>query len=196
MPLGENIKKKRNELKMSQEDLAGALGVSRQAVSKWETGQSEPSAKNLRELSGIFHISLTELMDSQQGKAEQPPQEINQKESHFKLLCCRWLGYIFLITGYSGYAGYYNSDLPKFYWLAVFALGFVLVTITSVRYFRKAKMQPLQLVLGIILICAIFFLPAVIPLENGLNVLIGHFVSFAAIALLNLLYWRYVWNDK
>ncbi len=97
MPLGENIKKKRNELKMSQEDLAGALGVSRQAVSKWETGQSEPSAKNLRELSGIFHISLTELMDSQQGKAEQPPQEINQKESHFKLLCCRWLGYIFLI---------------------------------------------------------------------------------------------------
>ena len=42
MSLGENIKAKRNELKLSQEYVAEQLGVSRQAVSKWETDQSEP----------------------------------------------------------------------------------------------------------------------------------------------------------
>ena len=46
MSLGENIRKKREELKLSQEYVAEKLGVSRQAVSKWETGQSEPTASN------------------------------------------------------------------------------------------------------------------------------------------------------
>ena len=45
MSLGENIKTKRSELKLSQEYVAEQLGVSRQAVSKWETDQSEPTAK-------------------------------------------------------------------------------------------------------------------------------------------------------
>ena len=53
MSLGENIKAKRNELKLSQEYVAEQLGVSRQAVSKWETDQSEPTAKNLTELAGL-----------------------------------------------------------------------------------------------------------------------------------------------
>ena len=53
MSLGENIKTKRNELKLSQEYVAEQLGVSRQAVSKWETDQSQPKAKNLTELATI-----------------------------------------------------------------------------------------------------------------------------------------------
>ena len=40
MALGENIKSRREELKLSQEYIAEQLGVSRQAVSKWETGGS------------------------------------------------------------------------------------------------------------------------------------------------------------
>ena len=49
MSLSANIRRKRKELKLSQEYVAEQLGVSRQAVSKWETGQSEPTAKNLTE---------------------------------------------------------------------------------------------------------------------------------------------------
>ena len=63
MTLGENIKKRREELKLSQEYVAEQLGVSRQAVSKWETGQSEPTASNLIRLAEVFEISLSELVD-------------------------------------------------------------------------------------------------------------------------------------
>ncbi len=63
MRLSENIKNKRQELKLSQEYVADQLGVSRQAVSKWETGQSEPTASNLAELATLFEISLSELVD-------------------------------------------------------------------------------------------------------------------------------------
>jgi len=61
MTLGENIKKRREELKLSQEYVAEQLGVSRQAVSKWETGQSEPNASNLAELAGLLETTLSEL---------------------------------------------------------------------------------------------------------------------------------------
>ena len=43
MKFGENLKLIRNDKKISQEDLAERLGVSRQSVSKWETGENYPS---------------------------------------------------------------------------------------------------------------------------------------------------------
>ncbi len=75
MGLNENIKKKRCELKLSQEYIAEQLGVSRQAVSKWETGQSEPTAKNLVELANLFQISLSELVSSEQVSKEQKKKQ-------------------------------------------------------------------------------------------------------------------------
>lgn len=64
MKLGENIREKRKELKLSQEYIAEKLGVSRQAVSKWETGQTDPTAKNLVELAQLFGITVSELVES------------------------------------------------------------------------------------------------------------------------------------
>lgn len=71
MSLSENIRNKREELKLSQEYVADQLGISRQAVSKWETGQSEPTASNLMELAALFEISLSELVDPQKYAEEQ-----------------------------------------------------------------------------------------------------------------------------
>lgn len=68
MNLGENIKARRQELKLSQEYVAERLGVSRQAVSKWETGQSEPTASNLIRLAEVFEISLSQLTGTGEGK--------------------------------------------------------------------------------------------------------------------------------
>ena len=198
MSLGENIKTKRSELKLSQEYVAEQLGVSRQTVSKWETDQSEPTAKNLTELAAIFQISLSELVEPQKYNAEQTAQERKWKEQRHnaKMLCCRWFGYIFLITGYSGYAGYYNSGLSDYYWIVVLILGIVLLLVTSINYFKKAQMKPLQLVLGFILICSVFLLPAILPFGNGLNVLIGHIVAFGSAAELSLKFWRPIWGQS
>lgn len=198
MSLGENIKAKSSELKLSQEYVAEQLGVSRQAVSKWETDQSEPTAKNLTELAAIFQISLSELVEPQKYHAEQAAHERKWKEQRHnsKMLFGRWLGYIFLITGYSGYAGYYNSGLSGYYWIAVLVLGIALLFVTSIAYFKKAQMKSLQLVLGLILICSVFLLPAILPFGNGLNVLIGHIVAFGMIAMLNLKFWRYTWPKQ
>ncbi len=60
--LGEVIKGHREENKMTQEFVAESLGVSRQAVSKWENGTSDPSTSNLIALAKLFNISPEELL--------------------------------------------------------------------------------------------------------------------------------------
>lgn len=65
MTLGEKIKEQRTAHGLSQETLAEQMGVSRQAVTKWETDQSAPSSEKLIALAKLFHISLDELIGNE-----------------------------------------------------------------------------------------------------------------------------------
>ena len=60
--LGETIKELRTSCKMTQEFVAEHLGVSRQAVSKWESGASDPSTANLLALAKLFEVSPADLL--------------------------------------------------------------------------------------------------------------------------------------
>ena len=60
--IGQVIKNHRVRCNMTQEFLADRLGVSRQAVSKWEKGQSDPSTTNLIALATIFNITPEEML--------------------------------------------------------------------------------------------------------------------------------------
>jgi len=60
--LGEALKAHRTRCKMTQEFVAEHLGVSRQAVSKWENGTSDPSTSNLLALAKLYGISAEELL--------------------------------------------------------------------------------------------------------------------------------------
>lgn len=64
MMLGEKIALLRGQNKMSQGDLAEKLEVSRQSVSKWETGASVPELDKLIMMSKLFNITLDELVQS------------------------------------------------------------------------------------------------------------------------------------
>ena len=61
--LGEFLKQHREECNMTQEFVAEAIGVSRQAVSKWENGASDPSTSNLIALAKLFKISAEEILN-------------------------------------------------------------------------------------------------------------------------------------
>ncbi|MBE6963785.1 MAG: helix-turn-helix transcriptional regulator [Ruminococcaceae bacterium] len=64
MTLGQRIHHYRTSLGISQETLGAHLGVSRQAVSKWETDAATPDMKNLLALAGVFGISVAELTET------------------------------------------------------------------------------------------------------------------------------------
>lgn len=62
--LGEALKDHRIRCKMTQEFVAEHLGVSRQAVSKWESGASDPSTSNLLALAKLYGINAEDLLRS------------------------------------------------------------------------------------------------------------------------------------
>ena len=73
MQIGEKIKHYRIKQKLTQEQLANKLFVSRKTISSWETGRSLPGISTLVELSSIFNISTDELLKND--------EQINE---HFK----------------------------------------------------------------------------------------------------------------
>ncbi len=60
--LGEALKARRAAANYTQEYVAETLGVSRQAVSKWESGTSEPSTANLMALARLYQVTVDELL--------------------------------------------------------------------------------------------------------------------------------------
>ena len=62
--LSETLKDHRTRCKMTQEFVAESLGVSRQAVSKWETGETDPTMSNLVLLAQLYGVTLAELLEN------------------------------------------------------------------------------------------------------------------------------------
>lgn len=62
MSLAQVLKEHRQRCKMTQEFVADAIGVSRQAVSKWESGASEPSTTNLCALAKLYGVPAEEML--------------------------------------------------------------------------------------------------------------------------------------
>lgn len=89
----ENLRYLRKINNMSQEDLANKLSVSRQAVSRWETGDTTPDAEVLIKLSELFNVSTDILLK------ENMNTQINSKYVAYKnnVRICRIVG-VFLIA--------------------------------------------------------------------------------------------------
>lgn len=68
----------RKENKLSQEELAEKIGVSRQAVSKWERAEASPDTDNLIRLAEVYGVSLDEMLT---GKKAEPKNEAPQSDS-------------------------------------------------------------------------------------------------------------------
>lgn len=82
MGVGEKIYKLRKEKGISQEKLGQSLGVSRQAVSKWETG-TLPDIENLSKLADFFSCSVDFLLDKEKGAEKEIPVEKKTKEKSY-----------------------------------------------------------------------------------------------------------------
>jgi len=89
MELGERILRLRGEKKLSQEELAEALGVSRQSVSKWENGVSVPELDKLMQMGELFGVSLDELVKGEAARkpaAGESPAPAAPEHSHRKII--------------------------------------------------------------------------------------------------------------
>ena len=110
MELNAQIKKYRTELKLSQEELAEKVYVTRQTISNWENGKSYPDIHSLLLLSSLFNVSLDQLIKGDIGTMkeiinEQEVKEFNHYGNIFSVHC------VLLVL----------SAAPLFMWLEMYA---------------------------------------------------------------------------
>lgn len=82
MKLSEKIYDCRKKAGLSQEALAEKLGVSRQAVSKWETGESEPEIGKLKRLAEVFGVSVDWLLSDEDSAQGNPQGTKSESQIH------------------------------------------------------------------------------------------------------------------
>lgn len=80
MSLGDRIIELRKAANMNQADLAKAMDVSRQAVSKWENGQSTPDATNLIRLADLLDTDIEYLTTGRRNYGRRPPIVVNSTQ--------------------------------------------------------------------------------------------------------------------
>lgn len=84
MKFGENLQNLRKQKRMSQEQLAEKVGVSRQSISKWERGESYPTMNNIMTLCDIFHCKLNDLVHEDITDFDSLDEEIIMNAVKFK----------------------------------------------------------------------------------------------------------------
>lgn len=131
MDFHENLIQLRKKANLSQEQLADKLGATRQAISKWESGQTKPEADKILLLSDIFHVTTDQLL-----KGEKNSKRVKNEKSDFFPL----MGYIFLILmAIGGYVGLFNY-MAEYFALPLMMIPAVIFAATAIhRVIKKAR---------------------------------------------------------
>lgn len=92
MEFHEKLKQLRTKNEYSQEQLAEMLNVSRQAITKWESGKGMPDISNIKMIASLFGVTLDSLLDD--------VEEVQTTDSSFCWKMCFACGIIGLVVGW------------------------------------------------------------------------------------------------
>lgn len=95
---GLKLQSLRKKALMSQENLAELMGVSRQAISKWERSEALPDLYNAKKLAEIFNITLDELMDIEIKAIDKTKQKNNKIALAFLTVPGVFVGVLILVA--------------------------------------------------------------------------------------------------
>lgn len=201
MSLGSNISNKRKSLKLSQEYVAEQLGVSRQAVSKWETNQSEPSTNNLIKLANLFESDIKELVSQEQFDEEQKDVEtrIEQTQKDIKMQIAAVFGRIFMLVNFLGYIGAYSNDYEladwylRTWWGGLFLIGVILTFVGSKDYYNR-KLGSKKVIWFDFLFVFSFFLYGNLPFERSINTLVTLLYGAGVLIFINIKFFIPIWR--
>ena len=138
MEIGSQIKKLRNALGLSQEELAEKIYVTRQTISNWENERSYPDIHSLLTLSSLFEISLDQLI---KGDIEIMKQEIDKE----KVEKFNRLAKLFTVLFSTSIAAFVPLVVfLKIYGVIIWIILYLITFIISVRVEKLKKNNDIQ----------------------------------------------------
>lgn len=132
--IGSKIKRARLEKKLTQEQIAELLGVSRQTISNWENEKSYPDIISVIELSSLYSISLDDLLKGDERMMEHLEESTNVVKSNQKLIGAIILNIITVILLIT-----LSMFLPdkNYYLIMVFCLAIVSSAVLLYQIIRR-----------------------------------------------------------
>jgi transcriptional regulator with XRE-family HTH domain len=128
MNFGQNLRNLRKSKNISQEELAERVKVSRQSVSKWETGEAYPEMNNILELCKIFHCHINDLVNDNILDIDSLDEDVKMSAVKFKKEKQKQMKGISKVLSLIGkIAGI----------VARVAIGFVIVAMVSIPFLLK-----------------------------------------------------------
>ena len=94
MKFGDKLSELRRKEGLSQEELGYKLNVTRQTISKWELGQANPELDNLKEISKLFNVSLSQLIDDEVAIEE---EALDNNEDSDEVRPRKWLLVVLIV---------------------------------------------------------------------------------------------------
>lgn len=189
MNIGENIYKLRTSANMSQTDLANALEVSRQSVSKWENNSAVPDIERLIRMSKLFEVTLDELVygTKTEQKAEPPSEVVPQLTLNLKAsavggsLMLIFGMIFFLLAIFWGDKLWFGEEIGELVSLTITLIGLTLLATNNFKVFA---------------VCVVVYILYSIVCFGILNVTsIANYI-FTFIASFILLIWFLVWGKN
>ncbi len=133
MDIGLRIKKLRERQKISQEELALKIFVSRQTISNWETNKSCPDVKSLIMLSNIFHVSLDSFIKEDIKEMREIVEKETIKKFHVESVV--FLAELIIVTISAYPLASMDGYIGIIIWLCLFAV--TLYTASKIERFKK-----------------------------------------------------------
>ncbi len=140
MTVGERLLKLRKEKNMSQEELANVLDVSRQTVSKWETGESMPDFNKICPLCEYFGITSDELLSGKQNIIEAKQED--KKGKFARNIAIAVALYIISLVAIIGTSTIGQEILGVCLFFTIIAIATGIIIYSSIIYGKEKEQKP------------------------------------------------------
>lgn len=149
MSLEENLKELRKQHNLSQQEFADMLHVSRQAVSRWETGRAEPDVAMLKQISQIYQISVDDLLNDNKKQEKEKTEEAKSSVLADEVRYSEYMDYLESL----------NASIMLLASLVTIVIPFIgiaadIVIITQLGRLRKKKRKLLFTAITVCALCA------------------------------------------
>lgn len=112
MNIGSQIKKRRNELSLTQKDLAEKLNVSRSAISNWELERNYPDIQTIVNLSDVLDIPLDTLLKGDTVVIKKLTEDTRGRKKNKKIIISLMV-LLVIVSGYTFYLANKNQSLDS-----------------------------------------------------------------------------------
>lgn len=117
MKLREKLQSLRKSKGMSQEEMSGRISVSRQAVSKWELGESTPEIDNIVQISNIFNVTIDSLLKDDEELQNHSDKISANHENNITVQILWVASVVFLAIGlFCTFGGWYEKQTAEAVW--------------------------------------------------------------------------------